>query len=283
MAKEIKKNFKREIPESKLKSVSELQNLIKTNKTFVICSIKSLPGKQFQAIKKKIRDRAKIKVVKKSIALRAIEASGIEIKKMSDYVKEDSALLFSDIDAFELSGILSENKSPVNAKTGQIAPEDIIIEPGPTELVPGPVISELGSLGLKIAIEDGKISIKEKKVIVKQGNEINEAASGLMAKLDIKPFYAGFEPIAAYDSQEHRVYTGIKIDKEKTLEDTKNAFSRALAFAVKIAYPCSQTIRYILGKAAMNEKALIAKMNAQSTQPSQEGEEIKPKGENKNG
>lgn len=256
MANKKGKKIERSIPELKLKQVAELQNLIKSNKTFMICSIKSLPGKQFQAIKKKIRDYAKVKVVKKNIALRAIESAGIEIKKMIEHVKEDSALIFSNVYVFELSGMLSENKSPVNAKKGQIAPEDIVIEPGPTELVPGPVISELGSLGLKIAIEDGKISIKEKKVIVKRGQQINDAAAGLMSKLDIKPFSVGFEPVAAYDSKEHNVYTGIKINKEKTLEDLKYAFSRSLAFAVNIVYPCAETIRYILGKAALNEKAI---------------------------
>jgi large subunit ribosomal protein L10 len=265
MAKKHGKRVEREAPKKKLDAVTELMRLIKENKTFMVCSIKGLPGKQFQAIKKKMRDTAKVKVVKKTISIRAIENSGTEVKKMIDHVKEDSALLFSQIDAFQLAGMLSENKSPVAAKAGQIAPEDIVIEPGPTELVPGPVISELGSLGLKIAIEDGKINIKEKKTIVKQGAAINEAAAGLMAKLDIKPFFVSYEPVAAYDNQEHKVFTGIKINKEKTLEDLKHAFSKALAFAVKVAYPCSDSIRYLLGKAGMHEKALIAKINSNST------------------
>ena len=265
MANKKQTNFEREIPESKLKMVSEIESLIKNHKTFMVCSISSLPGKQFQEIKKKIRGIAKVKVVKKSLVLRGIENSGIEVKKMEEYIKEDSALLFSDVDAFELSGTLSESKNPVKAKTGQIAPMDIEIEPGPTELVPGPVISELGALGLKIAIEDGKISIKEKKVIVKEGQAISEAASGLMSKLDIKPFSVGFEPVAAYDSKDHKVYTGIKIDKEKTLENLKHAFGKALAFAVKIAYPCKESITYLLGKAASHEKAISNKINSQST------------------
>ena len=273
MAEKKKSKIEREIPEAKLKAVAELEHLIKNNKTFLICSIKGLPGKQFQAIKKKIRDIAKVKVVKKTIAIRAIESSGIEIKKMSEYVKEDSALLFSNVDTFELAGILSENKNPVGAKTGQIAPDDVEIEPGPTELVPGPVISELGALGLKIAIEDGKISIKEKKVIVKAGQVINEAAAGLMSKLDIKPFTVGYEPLVAYDHKEKKIFLNIKIDKTKTLEDLKHAFSRALAFAVKIAYPCGESIRYLLGKAASHEKAILAKLNTQESQstPEQSG------------
>jgi large subunit ribosomal protein L10 len=274
--KKTKVKEKREIPEFKLRTVTEIENLIKKNKTFMICSIKSLPGKQYQAIKKKIRDHAKVKVIKKSLALRAIDNSGIEIKKLKDYVKEDSALLFSEIDAFELAGILSENKTPVGAKVGQEANEDILIEPGPTELVPGPVISELGSLGLKIAIEDGKISIKEKKTIVKKGEKINEAAAGLMSKLDIKPFSIGFEPIAAYDNQEKKVFVGIKIDKEKTLEDTKIVYSKALGFAVNIAYVCSGTLKFILGKAAMQEKAILTLVNKSQSPSAEKAEEIKP-------
>lgn len=268
MSKKINKKGRerKDIPENKLKSVAELENLIKKNKTFMICSIKGLPGKQYQAIKKKIRDYAKVKVIKKSLVLRAIDSSGIEIKKLKEHVVEDSALLFSDIDAFELSGILSQNKTPVNARVGQIANENIEIEPGPTDLVPGPVISELGALGLKIAIEDGKINIREKKVIVKKGEKINESAAGLMSKLDIKPFSIGFEPSAAYDNQEKKVYTGIKIDKEKTLEELKSSYSRALGFAVNIAYICNETLKFILGKAARNEKAIENLINkSQST------------------
>jgi len=250
-----------DVPESKLKAVTEIENLIKKNRTFMVCSIKSLPGKQYQAIKKKIRDKAKVKVVKKSLVLRAIDNSGIEIKKLKDYVVEDSALLFSDIDAFELAGILSQNKTPVGAKVGQTAKEDIEVEPGATELVPGPVISELGALGLKIAIEDGKINIKEKKIIVKRGQPVNESAAGLMAKLDIKPFSVGFEPIAAYDNQDKKVYTGIKIDQGKTLEDLKHSYSKAVGFAVNIAYVCSESLKFILGKAAMQEKAILSLVN----------------------
>ena len=279
MAKIKTKNKERkDIPESKLKAVAELEKIIKKSKTFMICSIKNLPGKQYQAIKKKIREKAKVRVLKKSLALRAIDNSGIEIKKLKDYVVEDSALLFSDIDAFELAGILSQNKTPIGAKAGQLANEDIIVEPGATDLVPGPVISELGALGLKIAIEDGKINIKEKKVIVKKGLPVSEGAASLMSKLDIKPFSMGFEPIAAYDNEEKKVYAGIRIDSAKTLEDLKTAYSKTLGFAVNIAYVCNETLKFILGKAVRQEKAilnLISKPQESSSTPTEQVGEIK--------
>jgi ribosomal protein L10 len=255
----------KEIPGYKLKQVKDLENLIRTNKTFMICSIKGLPGKQFQDIKKKLREHVKIKVIKKNLVLRAIDNAKID-GKVKEHIQESSALLFSDIELFELSGILSENTVPVGARIGQLAPEDIEIEPGPTELVPGPVISELGSLGLKIAIEDGKITIKEKKVIVKQGQPVNAAASSIMSKLGIKPFKIGFESIAAYDRDEKRVYINIKINKEETLVDLKYAYGKSLAFAVKLAYACRSTIGFLLAKAASHEKALASLVKSDSSQ-----------------
>jgi large subunit ribosomal protein L10 len=243
--------------ELKKKRVDEINKLINENNTIMVASIKSLPSKQLQSIKKELRGKAETKVYRKSTILRALEkAKEKGVQNLKDQIVEDSVLMFSKLDPFELSGILSEKKSPVRAKVGQIAETEIAIEPGPTELVPGPVISELGALGIKIAIEEGKINIKERKVIAKPGDPISTNASAIMAKFDIKPFYVGLIPLVAYDKKSDNIYVGIKIDKKETLKDLKNAFSKALAFAVQIAYSCKDTIKHLLGKALAHEKAL---------------------------
>ena len=64
---------------------------------------------------------------------------------------------------------------------------DIEIKAGPTNLVPGPAISELGALGIQISIDEGKISIKFPKIIVKKGGEISEGVASLLQKLNIYP------------------------------------------------------------------------------------------------
>jgi len=243
--------------ELKKKKVEGIQQLIEANNTLLIASIKGLPSKQLQLIKKEIRDKVKVQVYKKSTILRALEKIKSKgIQDLKEYIKEDCALMFSQLDPFELSGILSEKKSPVRAKIGQIAEAEIAIEPGPTELVPGPVISELGALGIKIAIEEGKINIKQRKVIAKPGEEISANAAAIMSKFDIKPFSVGLIPTAAYDKKLDKIYVDIKIDKKETLEQIKGLFGKALAFAVQIGYACKETIKHLLGKALAHEKAL---------------------------
>jgi len=256
---EKKSNKKAHVSEAKLKKVSELSELIKKSKTILVASIKNLPGSQFQEIVKKLRGKAEVKVPKKNLIFRAIDASSSEnkeIEKLKEKIDESVAILFSDLDSFELSLELVKNKRPAKAKPGQLAPEDIEIPEGPTELVPGPAITELGALGIPIQIDKGKIHIKQAKVIAKEGEEISKQAADLMSKLNIKPFSIGFVPICAFDNEEKKLYIDIKIDVEQTLKDLKNAFGKALPFAVEIGYTNDETITFMIGKARRNEKVI---------------------------
>lgn len=245
------------IPRYKIKLVNELVNLIKTKKTILIASIKNLPAAQFQQIGKKLRADALIKVPKKSLIYRAIdESKNIELSKLKDVLDESYAILFSDIDAYELAGKLLKNKTPARAKSGQEAPTDIEIPAGPTDLIPGPAISELGALGIKIQIKDGKIEISEPKIVAKQGEAISAGACDVMGKLDIKPFSVGYIPLSAFDLEKGILYNEINIDTEGTTEALKDAFSRALPFAVEIGYANDETIRFMIQKAVAYEMAI---------------------------
>jgi len=248
----------REIPEYKKKNVANFAKLIKQSKTVLVASTSKLPSSQFHEIKKNLRGRAEIKVGKKSSVIRAIE--GIQksgLQKLKEHIHADVALFFSSLDAFELSAVLSENQSPAKAKAGDVALEDIKVEAGPTDLIPGPAISELGSVGLKVAVEGGKLAIKQPATVVKAGETIKPNVASVLGKLNIFPFKVGFTPLAAYDSEEDKVYSGIKIDKPATLNELRVSIGKARGFAVNLAYACKETISSLIGKAGMQEKAIL--------------------------
>ncbi|MBU0761336.1 MAG: 50S ribosomal protein L10 [Nanoarchaeota archaeon] len=245
------------IPEEKKNLVVEIAKKIKESRTVLLASTKGLPASQFQKIKKSLRGKAEIIVAKKSIIVRAI--STIEKGALQNLKKEiaaDVALIFSKMEAFELASVLAENQSSAKAKAGDAAPHDIEVEPGPTELIPGPAISELGSVGLKIAVENGKLSIKQGATIVKEGEIIKANVASVMGKLNIFPMKVGFIPLAAYDSESDVVYTEIKIDKEGTLLELKDAVGKALGFAINLGYTVKETVKYFISKAGAEEKAL---------------------------
>ena len=241
------------ISEAKKAKVKELAELMK-KKTVMVISVKGLPSAQFQDIKKKLRSKARVQVVKKSVVRFALDHCGIkELHGLVKYVDDSTAMLFSDADAFEISGILANEKSPSKAKAGQIAPFDIEVKAGPTELLPGPDISALSAVGLVPKVEGGKIAIVKDKIILEEGKVVSEAIASIMAKLGIIPFEVGIEPVAAFDGEDKKVYADIRIDKEGFLEVLLDDYGRGIAFAVELGIMNDTTLDFILGKAKAHE------------------------------
>jgi large subunit ribosomal protein L10 len=242
------------VSEKKKETVKELAQAL-NKKTVLICSIKNLKAAQFQEIKKKLRDISTIKVAKKSLIDFALEHSkNEELRALVPHITADYAIIFSDEDAFKLSGILADNKTPAKAREGQEANEDIWVKAGPTSLAPGPDISALSAVGLQPKVEGGKIAIAKDTLFVKAGEKISSEKVSILAKLDITPFEIGLEPVAAF--MNGKVYTGIKIDKKGTIEDLLEKYSRSLAFAVSLSFVERETLPFILGKAASHEIVL---------------------------
>jgi large subunit ribosomal protein L10 len=265
----------RAVNPAKVKAVEQLATKIKKSKTFMIVSIKSVPSKQFQEIKKGLREIAFVQVAKKNIILRTIEKLENEnALPLEQFIKENSAIVISDIDGFELASELNKKRTPVFAKAGQIAPEDIEVKEGPTDLVPGPAISEFGALGIEISVENGKIVIKKPKVLVKEGGEIKENVVSILQKLNIQPFNVGLDPVAVYDVEKGKIYIEIKIDSEGFTEQLKESASKALGFAQKISYYCKETIVYLLVK-ANSEASSLNKLQIKEDSQINNSEEIK--------
>ena len=245
------------IPEEKKEAVKEMVEKVNSSRTVLIASCKGLPGQQFHDIKKKLRDKVEIKVARKNIINRAIDK--IEkgaIKNLKEQVGSDIVIIFSNLDPFELSGLLAKNQSERKAKVGDIAPEDLEIEAGPTDLPPGPAISELGSVGLKVAVKDGKLEIMKGAIIARKGDQIKKNVASVLGKLDIAPIKVGFAPLAAYDSKEDKFYVDIAIDIEGTLKTLRDFIGKSLGFAVGIGYPTKETISHLIAKASAEEKVL---------------------------
>jgi len=259
------KTREKAIPAYKIERVAQLKEAIITHKTLLIASTNKLPSSQFHEIKKKLRGKADVCVAKKSLVVRAIDATkNTALEPLKKHIVADIALFFSDLDPFALSGLLADNQSPAKAKAGDIAPEDIHVEPGPTDLVPGPAISELSGVGLKVAVEGGKLAIKQPATIAKQGEPIKDNVASVMAKLGIFPMKVGFEPLAAYDSNDKRVYAGIKIDKKGMLAALRESIGKGRGFAINIKYVSKDTVPYFISKAGLEERALQKLFDAKS-------------------
>ena len=111
------KTREKAIPAYKIERVAQLKEAIITHKTLLIASTNKLPSSQFHEIKKKLRGKADVCVAKKSLVVRAIDATkNTALEPLKKHIVADIALFFSDLDPFALSGLLADNQSPAKAK-----------------------------------------------------------------------------------------------------------------------------------------------------------------------
>ncbi|MEM4397583.1 MAG: 50S ribosomal protein L10 [Candidatus Woesearchaeota archaeon] len=249
---------KAHVSEKKKKIVSELVELINKYPIIGIVNMSNLPAKQVQGMRAKLRGKNILRMTKKTLMKHAFEQSNKkELVKFEEYMKESMpALIFSEENPFKLYAELQKTKTKAAAKAGQKAPKDIVVQAGPTPFSPGPIIGQLGKLGLKTGIEGGKIVIKQDSVVAKKGDTINAELAGVLARLGIEPMEIGLDLIAVYENG--TIYTSevLHIDEKEYANKIMTAYNEAFNLAVYIAYPTKETIKTLLGKAHNDAKAL---------------------------
>ncbi|MDD5651128.1 MAG: 50S ribosomal protein L10 [Candidatus Nanoarchaeia archaeon] len=250
----------------KKQEVEEIKQLLEEYPVVGIVDGTSLPSMQLQKIRFKLKPGFIIRMTKSrllKIALEQVKTKKPGIEKLGSYLRfKIPLLIFSKEGSFKLSKLLIKNRSSSAAKPGQIAPNDITISAGPTEFTPGPIIGELGQVGLKTGVEGGKIAIKEDKLIVHEGGIITDKVASVLAKLGIQPMKIGINLLATYDNGLIFEKDVLNIDEEKYINDIKLAATKAFNLAFNIEYPMKQNIKLMIAKATIEDKAIEAKLDS---------------------
>lgn len=243
----------------KTTAIKEFEQLLKEYPIVGAVDMESLPAPQLQQMREQLRGTCVIKMTKRRLMSVAIQNTTDDkpgIDELEEHLKGMPALLFTKENPFTLFKILKKNKSPAPAKGGQTAPKDIKISAGPTPFAPGPIIGELGKFGLKSGVENGKVAIKQDKIVCKEGEEISPELAALLTRLDIKPMEVGLALTAVYEEGEILTKHVLDIDEEQYLADLTSAAAGALNLAVNAAIPNEQSIQLLLGKASREARNL---------------------------
>jgi len=235
--------------EEKMQQVEQLKKVVDSYATIAIVDMHKLPSKQLQNIQKKIRGKAVMKMTKKSLLKLAIKGSSKQNKEeLLKIIPQQPAIVFTNEDAFKFYMLVDKMKSAAPAKEGDVAPNDIFVSAGPTNLMPGPAITELTKAGIPAGVEDGKIAVKKDVVVAKKGDKISKALAPALRKLNIEPMLVGLNIVGIY--QDGMIYSKEALGFANTFQEKlKVAFSNALSLSVAVCYPTRDSIKYLLAKA----------------------------------
>ena len=246
------------VSENKQKIVLGLVKDIKEHPVVGVLNLENLPAQQLQKMRSTLaKNNVKIVMTRKKLIRKALEKSAhSNVMDLSEKLVGMPALLFATSNPFSLYRILQKNKSEAPAKPGQTAPKDIVVRAGQTNFAPGPIISELASAGIKTKVEAGKLAIIADTTVAKEGDKISFKLAETLKRLDIKPMEIGLDLIAVWENGTIFLSKQLDVNEEKYLQDFVQAVQWAFNLSVYSAYPTSDTIGLLLGKAFREAKSL---------------------------
>jgi large subunit ribosomal protein L10 len=243
------------VREEKVAATKKMKELVESSQVIGILDTHKLPSRQFQQIKKKMRDIATIKMAKKSLIRIAIKSANKEnMAELEKLIPTQPAIILTKTEPFKFYMEVSKLKSQTFAKDGDVALNDIKISAGPTSLLPGPAITELTKAGIPAGVEEGKIAIKKDVVVVKKGEKISKDLAMALKKLGIETMEIGLNIVAIYDG---KIYTKDVLELVNAYpEKIKEAYNQALNLSVFICYPTKANIQQLLAKAFNAAKSI---------------------------
>ncbi|MCS5534563.1 MAG: 50S ribosomal protein L10, partial [Candidatus Poseidoniales archaeon] len=178
----------------KKERVSVLADILKKNGVIGVIDVAGVPAQAMVGMRETLRQQMVMTMAKKTLVRRAWKKVGLsedELGTLLDGVTQPMLVQTDDLNAFQLFAELEMTRTGRPAKAGDIAPNDIVIEAGPTSFPPGPIVGEFNSVGIPAKIEKGKVSIVKTVTAVEAGEPISADLGLMLSKLEINPIEIG--------------------------------------------------------------------------------------------
>jgi len=251
----------------KAERVEEIKNLVHRYEVIGAASLEKVRASQLQELRRKLQDSAYMCVVKNTLMKRAVAQSEDKpgLEKLGEYLSGPNVFLFTNLNPFTLLLILEKSKVKAMAKAGDIAAYDVVVPAGNTGLPPGPIISQLGAVGLPTRIESGSVWINRDTTVIKRGQVIDSRLAAVLSKLGIKPVEVGLTIKVAYDDGVLITKEKMQIDLEGTKRSLEEAYTNAFNLSLKALYPLPENIPLLFQMA--RQEAYNLAINAAITAP----------------
>jgi len=170
------------------------------------------------------------------------------LEALIPYVYGNIGFVFTNGDLNALRQLITANKVPASAKTGVIAPIDVIIPPGPTGLDPGQT-SFFQTLNIGTKIVKGSIEMTTASKVCTKGEKITASAVALLNKLNIRPFEYGITIDTVYENGSCYSVKVLDMSDNDLVNMFANAASRLAAVSFALGYINQTTLPHSFGRA----------------------------------
>jgi len=205
----------RTVPARKLAYAKRFNDLLDNYPKSLTIGVDNVGSRKLAITRKKLRKRnihvimGKNTIIRKVLTVRAekFEAEdpnhvkAVNARAMLEMVEGNCGFVFlpAKENIVEIRDLLTEDKEQTAAKSGIIAPDDVMVPAGPTGQDPAST-SFFQALDIPTKINRGQVEIVSAVHLIKKGEKVGRSAAELLVKLNIKPFYYGITCAHVYNN-----------------------------------------------------------------------------------
>ena len=225
--------------------VSELAAILTSDGVLGVVDIGGVPAKNMLSMRDDLRSSLSITMAKKTLMRLAWEQTGRPMEDLESLLEgavQPAIVHTNSMNAFQLYSELEKTKQGRAAKEGEVSPMDIVVEAGPTEFGPGPIVGEFNAVGIPAKIDKGKVAIQKTTTVVNKGEPISADLGIMLSKLDINPIEIGIILTGAIEDGFLFEADSLELDTDGLRSDIITATSGAFNLACNIRWFSSQTM-----------------------------------------
>jgi len=233
--------------------VSELSEIVSRDGIVGVVDVAGVPAKNMLDMRSSLRGMLTMTMAKKSLIRIAWKDAGLtedDLETLLEGAIQPCVVHTDSLNCYELFDELEKTRQGRAAKEGELAPDDIIVEMGPTEFGPGPIVGEFNAVGIPAKIDKGAVAIQKTVTVVNKGDPIEGDLGLMLSKLGINPIEIGLILIGVLDDGDVLSASDLDLDTDGLRNDILVANSGAYNLACNIRWFSPITMPALLSKAS---------------------------------
>jgi len=232
---------------SKKAYFTKVTELLQEHNNIIIVETEHVGSSQMHQIRFSLRKKATILMGKNTMFRKVVKdriASDYRLEALLPHIKGEVGFIFCKGNLIEIMDIINANKIKAPVTVDSLAPVDVIIKAGSTNLEPTRTCY-LAANNIATKISRGTIEIVSDVWLIKKGEKVNFSQAAILSALNIQPCSIGLRILNIY-------YNGyiyaphIDCSFNDILSKFQMGIQNIVAIGLQIGYPSIATVPHSL-------------------------------------
>lgn len=222
----------------------------------LIVNCDNVGSNQLQQIRHALRSSCEILFGKNTLMRRAIlQTENSDYAELLPHIKGNVGLIFTHGDLAGIRDMLLNFKVAAPARVGAIAPDEVVIPKGPTQL-DAQKTSFFQALNIQTKITKGAIEIVNDVKLLQKDERVGPSEAALLNMLDISPFSYGLVPTQVYENGSTYSPTVMDITDDDVIAKFMDGVGNVAAVSLACGFANSTSVPHMVANGYKNVLAV---------------------------